>query len=316
MAAAPNDDAVARLLRRSLASGSPETRQDCPDAEILSAFAEHTLNAQEARDVEDHVASCRSCARVLAMVIASEPELTAAADTSGRGWSPWRWVVPLATAATVAGLWVALTRDRIPPEPATSITSSASAPPVAAAPSAAPTGPANERRAEMRPAPPPSLPATVQNSAPLIERQAEPQAAPTAAAQERAVAAPPPPASLAETVRVIPSIEVSSPIDQTRWRVLGNVIQRSTDAGATWSTDYTAARDVLAGAAVNGDVAWMVGREGLVLRRSASGWTVTTAPTSTDLSAVEAASATEATVRPASGAGFYTLDGGATWTPR
>ena len=66
----------------------------------------------------------------------------------------------------------------------------------------------------------------------------------------------------------------------------------------------------------NGDIVWMVGRQGLVLRRSASGWTVATAPTSADLSAVEAASATEATVRLASGAGFHTADGGATWTSR
>ena len=128
--------------------------------------------------------------------------------------------------------------------------------------------------------------------------------------------APPPPAALAETVTVIPSVEISSPIDATRWRALGNVIQRSTDGGATWSTDYTAAREVLAGAAVNGDVAWLVGRQGLVLRRSSSGWTVATAPTRADLSAVEATSATEATVRVAGGDGFHTVNGGATWAPR
>ena len=303
MAAAPNDDAVARLLRRSMASGAPDTGKDCPDAEILSAFAERTLSDREARDVERHVASCRSCAQVLAMVIASEPELAAA--TPPRGFSPWRWAVPLATAATVAGVWVALTRDQMPPERPPLVTSTPSAP------SASPNEQTNEP-----PAAPSSSPVTVQNSAPLIERQAEPQAAPPAASQQRDAAAPRPPASLAETVRVMPTFEVSSPIDRTRWRALGNAIQRSTDGGTTWSTDYTASRDVLSGAAVNGDVAWMVGREGLVLRRSASGWTVATAPTSADLSAVEAVSATEATVRLASGAGFYTVDGGATWTMR
>ena len=324
-----------------MASGSPETGKDCPDAEILSAFAERTLSVQEARDVERHVASCRSCARVVAMVIASEPALVAA--TPHRGLAARRWVVPLATAATVAGVWVALTRDQIPPEPAPSVTSAPSAPSAAPfepealdpasrenastpatdtaaaarrAAEAALPAPGNARGSETLQAPPPSVPVTVQGEAPLVERDADPQVAPTVALRGRVVAVPSPPAALAETISVIPSIEVSSPIAPTRWRARGNVIERSTDGGTTWSTDYTAARDVLAGAAVNGDIVWMVGRQGLVLRRSPSGWTVATAPTSADLSAVEAASLTEATVRLASGAGFHTVDGGATWTPR
>jgi hypothetical protein len=312
-----------------MASGAPDRGGGCPDLETLSAFADRALSAGEARDVEHHVASCPSCARVLAMVIASEPEAAIAA-TPHRTWLGWRWAVPVATAAAVAGLWVATTREGQLPERAPSIASQPSGPASAAGspelnretPSAAPpeSAPAPAPRDEGLVQISPSSPSvTVRGESPSVNVQRESPAV-GQAGQQAAGAAPsapaPAPESLQETVSVMPGFLVPSPVAAIVWRVGGSAIERSTDGGAAWRTEYTADRLVLAGAAVNGDVAWMAGQRGLVLRRTASGWSVASAPTSADLSSVEAVSTMEAIVRLADGTGFRTVDGGATWTSR
>jgi hypothetical protein len=302
---------------------------------MLSAFADRSLAADEARAVERHVSSCPSCSRVVAMVISSDPG-PVVSSAPRWGWSGWRWAVPIATAATVAGLWVATTRQDAPEQPVESI---------AATPSASPQAASHAKEAEDARAAAPRQDEPPRNASPrkpekpvarderARETRQDQLSQPSASAQGSArvdvqasrraeaaippaapAAAPPPPAPLAETVTVAQDVLVSSPIPSIAWRVRGAAVERSTDGGATWAIDYTADRSVLAGAAVNGDVVWMVGQRGLVLRRSGSGWSVARSPTIADLNAVEAVGALEATIRAANGAGFHTVDGGATWT--
>jgi hypothetical protein len=80
------------------------------------------------------------------------------------------------------------------------------------------------------------------------------------------------------------------------WRVRDLVIEHSTDGGATWVTEHTAARPIRAGALVNANVAWLVGENGLVLRRTINGWFGASPPADEHITAVRASSPSKATV--------------------
>ena len=98
------------------------------------------------------------------------------------------------------------------------------------------------------------------------------------------------------------------------WRVRDRVIEQSTDAGATWLADYTADRRIHASAFVSADVGWIVGENGLVLRRTKNGWFGATPPADATLTAVRASSPSKATVTLDDGRVFTTVNGGVTWT--
>src|SRR5579864_5032642 len=69
MASREQDKPSADLLRRSLASqaGAPGSDIDaCPDAEILAAYSEHTLAADETARYDLHFSSCPRCREQLA----------------------------------------------------------------------------------------------------------------------------------------------------------------------------------------------------------------------------------------------------------
>ena len=100
------------------------------------------------------------------------------------------------------------------------------------------------------------------------------------------------------------------------WRVRERVIEHSTDAGATWVADYTADRDIRASAFVNADVAWIVGENGLILRRTKNGWFGATPPAEGTVTAVRASSPSKASVTLEDGRVFTTENGGVTWAPQ
>jgi photosystem II stability/assembly factor-like uncharacterized protein len=150
-----------------------------------------------------------------------------------------------------------------------------------------------------------------------VQRQA---AAGAAAANARAVppaadAAPAPPAPLAETMTVTGLFPLLVRGEGSRqWMVDGPRIEMSVDAGKTWTLEYTAPGALASGEAVSSDVVWLVGSDGLVLRRTAAGWSRLAAPAAVDLTTIERATATELRVRGADGRVFLTLDAGATWS--
>ena len=106
----------------------------------------------------------------------------------------------------------------------------------------------------------------------------------------------------------------------TRWRVVdGRIIQRSLDAGATWTNHHTAENDVTltAGSAPSSNVCWLVGRSGgIVLTTDGRAWRRLKFSEPADLAAVTATDARTATVTTADGRLFGTTDGGRTWTRR
>ena len=83
----------------------------CVDAETLAAWADGGLPKTEAVAVELHLSECDRCTAMLATFVRTTPEIPA----TGSLWQRWhlRWLVPVATAATVAALWVLIPR----PEP-------------------------------------------------------------------------------------------------------------------------------------------------------------------------------------------------------
>ncbi|MGA8013327.1 MAG: hypothetical protein WB949_12940 [Candidatus Acidiferrales bacterium] len=109
------DKPAAELLRRSLASpaGAPGLDVDpCPDPEILAAYFERSLDADETARYELHFSRCARCREMLAaMVHAGEPAGAAGekrARSSSTAWAwDWRWLAPIAaTVIVLAAIWV------------------------------------------------------------------------------------------------------------------------------------------------------------------------------------------------------------------
>ena len=80
---------------------------DHPDADLLAAFAEHTLAGNERERVLSHLAACTSCREVvsLAMPEQSDAEVVAPAAHAWFRWPMLRWT---AVAATVIVVWAAV----------------------------------------------------------------------------------------------------------------------------------------------------------------------------------------------------------------
>jgi hypothetical protein len=155
-------------------------------------------------------------------------------------------------------------------------------------------------------------------------------AAPPASAPARAIAsgmsAPPaaaPGASLSAVAAdrsanvQTPGVEVVSPTASIRWRLgPGGMVQRTSDAGATWTQQSVGVPvDLLAGSSPSPDVCWIVGRAGTVLRTVDGGrqWQKTTVVGGFDLQSVTATDASTAVVTAADGRVFRTVDAGMTW---
>jgi hypothetical protein len=196
-----------------------------------------------------------------------------------------------------------------------------------------------------------------------VAAQPVPQASPSAGANSPPPAGPPAPQRLqqqsqatppvppvAETVVIAPETaskvagrgggvaggkvafatasEIRSPQSDYRWRIVPPAgIQRSVDAGVTWSVvDPIPAKDaagqpsspvvLTSGSSPSRDVCWIVGRAGIVLLTTdGATWQRRQIPEATDLAAVRAVDARTATVTTADGRQFVTADGGVSWTP-
>ncbi|HEX5109144.1 MAG TPA: zf-HC2 domain-containing protein [Vicinamibacterales bacterium] len=110
---------------------------------------------------------------------------------------------------------------------------------------------------------------------------------------------------------------VRAPDATVQWRInRGNVIERSTDRGTTWTVEHTASQPLAGGASSSADAAWFFSRGGLVVRRTPGGWVEAMAPAGVQIMSLDATSATQATIRTADGRTFETRDGGASWTER
>jgi hypothetical protein len=114
------------------------------------------------------------------------------------------------------------------------------------------------------------------------------------------------------------SKEIVSTDDAIRWRITGGTVDKSTDAGRTWTPVTTGVSvELTAGASPSPRTCWLVGRGGIVLvTTDGTAWRRLDFPEATDLSAVRATDARSAVVTTVSGREYVTSDGGATWFRR
>jgi hypothetical protein len=129
MPARDDDKAMDGLLRRSLAR-DPANTAECPDADILAAYYERSLDADEAAGYELHFAQCTRCREHLAALVRAEsavevpvgqePAVAAASPARAKGSSSavvsaaakpehswvfgWRWLAPAAAVVIFAVL--------------------------------------------------------------------------------------------------------------------------------------------------------------------------------------------------------------------
>jgi Photosynthesis system II assembly factor YCF48 len=113
----------------------------------------------------------------------------------------------------------------------------------------------------------------------------------------------------------IPST-VATPNEKVSWRVgREGTIERSEDAGATWSRQTSGiVNDLVAGSAPSDKVCWVVGQLGTILRTTDAGttWTKVHSPVNEDILSVFAVNDQQATISTAHGS-YQTLDAGVTW---
>jgi hypothetical protein len=328
------------MLRRGVGASRPSAVPNgCVDGETLAAWSSGALAPDASARVEEHLADCARCQSMLAAYARSEPLAAAAAPWWKRGHAPW--LIPLATAATVAAIWIAIPQRAETPQPNKA------------------EGTASELRFQNEPRvtlnqPAPSVsaqsaPSTAQTAIPRREARAAPEQKQEATgrradaadartkasgqpANERVAAAPPataPPVAPPAAATLSESIaqdavtrqaargtggEIISPGGATRWRIIGGLVQRSTTPGASWETVTLPPATITAGHSPADSVVWLVGRAGVIFVTT-DGTRFEQVPfvSSADLASVVAVDAQQATVTTVDGRRFRTADRGVTW---
>jgi hypothetical protein len=116
--------------------------------------------------------------------------------------------------------------------------------------------------------------------------------------------------------KVAAPVQVTSADNAAAYRVMEErTVERSTDGGRTWVTEPTpVVTGLRVGSAPSGDICWLAGAAGLVLRRSADGaWHLVPLPQPLAIVRITATSAIDAVVSTANGQRWQTSDGGGRW---
>jgi hypothetical protein len=311
-----HDNQFDRLLRRSArAREDGRAPGECLDPETLAAWTDGTLSASQRSAAEVHAAACDRCLAMLAAMARTAPPPSVPHSSP---WTLLRWAAPLATAAVAITAWVVIQQkpsDRLAeqPQPTPTVTEAQKPAESPVAPEIAPAAKTMRdaiEKKEARPAPP-----AARAEKPSLERQqtaaAAPASPPADARADMGEAA-----SVARFAAQVP-IVVSSPDPNIRWRISNRRIEHSTDAGLTWALQRAEAEgDLLAGAAPDADVCWIVGRMGIVLLTTdGHTWRRIDFPDpAATLIGVAAAGSLDATVSTSDGRAYRTTDGGRTWT--
>ena len=319
-----HDQSVEHVLRRVLSDDMPASEPMCLDGETIAAWSAGSLRPAEAAAVERHVADCGRCRALMAAFVQTAPEEPSVESV----WRRWRlsWVVPLATAATAAALWVALPGSG--PASLSSIQDTNAA--VVAR---------DERGATALPASPAAVApsAAAEPFAPAVpekKEKAENKAVRESPAEERAPAAAEAVAKRADVDRQEPAfdaaprslaaarqaalpVEIVAPAGIARWRIVnGQQVERTTPTATEWAPATIASPDILTtGTAPSESVCWIVGRRGTVyLTIDGTRFMRLPFPEMVDLNAVMAADDRNATVSSADGRAWRTTDQGRTWS--
>jgi hypothetical protein len=311
------------------------------DAETIAAWSDGGLDPVSMLSVEEHLSSCTRCQAIAGAMARSAPVTSAVVER--RGFNYW-FFAPLAAGIAAVGLWA------IVPSPQQREAAIEQAKPVAVAPvaPAAPEPPPAQATAaplpsadaaRVAPAPQPRAPLAAagrreqaadqlaRSDAKLADKEeaqtggtASGTASRAAAANAIAAAAPAAPAVeepvLQKAMRPAPvPLEIISPDQNHRWRVVQTGLELSLDRGKTWSPVRAAREEIITGGtAVSGTILWLIGKDGLVLV-TVDGVTFATVrlPVRVDVTSITATDARSATVTTADGRTFRTDDSGRNW---
>ena len=307
------------------------------EPEALAAWSEGALASNEARQVEAHLADCAMCQEMLAVFARTEPPhavssgvgsvrsrfrsvvsgfLTAAASAKVVSRTNWRWAVPLAAAATVAAIWVAIPEEertaQLNPTAAAPAVSEPASPPVESVSADAAAANSAKQQAARPDAPAGSLSDRVEPEARAekAEQEKADQFASSRAldAKERdqdlkAEAAPlAPPTAAAQAAARAPAAPQTAQ-EQNRSRAEGE------------ATSLLRQASPLEVVSPDPQVRWRIVPTGRLERSTNAGktWEAVTLPQPVNVTAVRAPSATTAIVTAADGRQLRTDDQGKTW---
>jgi hypothetical protein len=346
------DQSVEHVLRHVLSGDASVPQGACLNGETVAAWTTGSLRPDELSAVEQHVADCARCQALMAAFVRTTPAPPAPESL----WKRWRlaWVVPVATAATAAALWVALPGSGpIPLESQQKVTAVPNEElPAAAPPAAAPAAPAPSAALESRTPPSARLQESARTPADNeLRKRADadlperPDAAderagfsPSIAARSEAAADQQTPAAapLAKEAeadkrigatgasRAFGARQTASPLDivapggRGRWRITsGQRVEWSASNTGEWTPASIGEGTFAAGSAPSAAVCWIVGRGGAVyLTTNATRFVRIVFPEMVDLVAVTATDDRIAVVTAADGRAWVTSDQGRTWTAR
>ena len=265
-----------------------------PDPALLVAYLDGTVFHRDSTAIAGHLEICAECTSLLADM----REKRAAEQASRTSRSRIMIAAAVGVLAVVGyGVWSLM------PHP-TSEPAGEQATPVrqALAPDRVETPP---------PAPAAPAPAAAATAAVASAKPSPPTRRESPRSRVRAVAKPV--AKPAAKPATKPAAKPAVP--RLMWRTRDSVVESSNDGGATWVAEHTADRTIRASAFLNADVAWVVGDNGLILRRTKNGWFGASAPADGNITAVKASSPSRATVTLEDGRAFSTANGGVTWSP-
>jgi|HubBroStandDraft_6_1064221.scaffolds.fasta_scaffold18143_3 hypothetical protein len=192
MAAREEDKAMAGLLRRSLAqdAGAGSGPGDCPEPEILAAYFDHSLDAEETARYDLHFSRCSVCREQLAaMARASSVGDADVAEKKTAGAWGWltgpRWLMPaaamLVTLLAITGIALRMRRP-VAPTNEVAMARPDAVQPVNSAPVTTPAPPTNSV-----PSPEAALSSGAASSAPrAMDSIAAPPSAPSASRPDAA----------------------------------------------------------------------------------------------------------------------------------
>jgi hypothetical protein len=109
-------EGIPKVVRQRLQAGEEggdRSRQIHPDAEVLTAFAEHSLAECERAQVFDHVAQCGNCRDILFLAAPQTEAIQILQKVPVRGWWSWpvlRWGA-LGACVVIVGAVVTLRHD-------------------------------------------------------------------------------------------------------------------------------------------------------------------------------------------------------------
>ena len=282
-----NNEPLDAILRWTMSERLGPATPECADAESLAAYSERSLPVPERDRLEIHFADCMRCRVLLADIArAGESAREAKASSDVPWYRKWRGAIPALAAVTAIVVFVSMSR------PANAQSRALAAPRAEAmVPGAQAMIAQNEDKTNAMQ----TYGAADASSAPVAGSAAAPNAGY---------------AMQAGVLATIPSSDRS--VTWIAWqerhdsRVDANGGSRSQQSGVSTDLD--------AGAAPSSSVCWVVGRSGTILRTTdGEHWSPVPAPSTEDLVAVSASSASDATVTTSSSKTFATFDGGATW---